>query len=64
MMRLLMLQAMFALVFHTTSYQLLSLKRMDMEMSMGLHALPGMLINHGAKVLTMNGVSLLLIGAM
>ena len=64
MIRPLMLQVMSALVFHMTSYQLLSLKKMDMEMSMGLHALTGMLINHGAKVLTMNGVNLHIIGAM
>ena len=60
----LVLKLEFAVVLASMSFQTSSLKITDTVMTMGLNALPGMLINHGAKVLTMNGVSLLLIGAM
>ena len=46
------------------SFQMSSLKKMDTVMTMGLRALTGMPINHGARVLTMNGVNLVIIGAM
>jgi len=55
---------MFALVYHTKYSQQLSFKRVDTVTNMVLLAITGMPINHGAKIQTMNGVSLTTIGAM